>query len=483
MDSYLVLAELLEQYSGLFPAPPQRLLLIDAGHQLVAGKYDIGGCQITAVKCFGEQEFIQAPSSTRTAIHPVTFVVEQSSNGIFPACMVLNFSPSVHSLDLFDKVFEAMEFGGRVLLVGMKLPEQSLRLTNWLSHTSTIAQRCGFDLLGEKLFATDSGTESFVLTYSKSKSPRWKLSHVTEQDFEAVADLFQSVFGHPLRRELWNWKYANGKGNAIVARSHGDVVAHYGGIYRDVLRQGEPYWVFQACDVMVKASERGILTRQGPFFLTAATAAELYGPPAYGFPTARHTLVTTKFGLSCEVGKMVEFRWKPVSSRPLLLSKCRPVDASDIEQHRRIDAMWKALAADLRDAVVGVRSWAYIEKRYVQHPLNRYSIFEVSSRLTNRPLGAIVLRRLEDSCELLDVIGPLKNFSALILHAQRLAALWKLPYVYCWSTVNFSSVFETNGATREMLDLSVLTSCWTPDAQVERYKDRWWLTSGDTDFR
>lgn len=483
MDSYLVLAELLEQCSALFPAPPQRLLVIDAGHHLGAGRYDIGGCQITAVKCFGEQEFIQVPSFTRTAIHPATFAIEQSLEGMYSACIVLNFSPSIHPLDLFDKIFVAVELGGVVLLVGKEVPEHSLRLTNWLSHTSTIAQRCGFDFLGEKMSTTSKGTESIVLTYSKSKAPRWKLSHVREQDFQAVADLFHSVFGHPLSRELWNWKYANGQGNAIVARTNGDVVAHYGGMYRDVLRQGEPYWVFQACDVMVKASERGILTRQGPFFLTAATAAEIYGPPAYGFPTARHTLVTTKFGLSCEVGKMVKFRWESVSVRPLLLSKCRLVDASDIEQHRKIDLLWNALAADLRDAVVGVRSWAYIEKRYVQHPLNRYSIFEVSSRLTNKPLGVIVLRRLEDSCELLDVIGPLRNFSALILHAQRLAALWKLPYVYCWSTVNFSSVFEINGATREMLDLSVLTSCWTPDAQVERYKDRWWLTSGDTDFR
>ena len=483
MSSFSAAGELLAQYAAFFSAPPQRLLLIDAGHHLDVGRYEVGGCQIIAVKCFEEHAFIQVPSSTRTAIHQATFAADLSSSDTFSACIVLDFSPSVHPLDLFDKLFAAIDFGGVVLLAGTKLPAQSLRLESWLTHTSSIAQRCGFDLLDHSEFSCDSGVESFLLKYSKVKSPRWKLSHVQKEDFQAVADLFHDVFGHTLSRELWNWKYGDGLGNAIVARSDGEIVAHYGGMYRDVLRQGNPYWVFQACDVMVKASERGVLTRQGPFFLTAATTAEIYGPPAYGFPTARHTLVTTKFGLSCEVGKMLEFRWKAISARPRLLSKCRAVNLSDIQQHRRTDTLWNALAADLKDAVVGVRNWAYVEKRYVRHPHNQYEIFEIAGRFSNEPLGIIVLRRLEQSCELLDVIGPLCNFSLLIFHAQRLTAKWKLPYVYCWSTANFSTVFETNRASKAMLDLSVLTSCWTPDAHVEYYKDHWWLTSGDTDFR
>ncbi len=475
--------DLLAQLFSHFPSKPARLLLIDAKLHDTHEYYELNGCQITKASCFIPNDFAQYPSTTRATIHAVSFPNCLSSAEPFSCCIFLNYSPEIHVLDLFDKLLNVIDSNGIVLVVGENLSAHLLRLQDWLAHTSSIALRCGFDLLDHSGFFDEQGAACFVLKYSRNRLPRWRLSHVRKEHFSEIADLFQNVFGHTLSRELWDWKYSKGHGNAVVARRNGEIVAHYGGIYRDVLCRGRPYWVFQACDVMVKASERGVLTRQGPFFLTAATTAEIYGPPAYGFPTARHTLVTIKMGLSCEVGKMVEFRWKPISKMPFWMSRCRIVDSLDLEQHQRIDQLWNSLAADLKDAVVGVRNWSYLNKRYVQHPHFLYDIVEIFGRFTNESLGVIVLRRLENSCELLDIVGPLKNFKTLIRHAQRFSALWKLPYVFCWMTDNFSDVFDVNLATREALDLSVLSSCWTKDAQVEIYKDRWWLSSGDTDFR
>lgn len=39
------------------------------------------------------------------------------------------------------------------------------------------------------------------------------------------------------------------------------------------------------------------MTRKGPFLLTAATSAEIYGPLGFGFPNARAMLVAGKMGL------------------------------------------------------------------------------------------------------------------------------------------------------------------------------------------
>jgi hypothetical protein len=94
-----------------------------------------------------------------------------------------------------------------------------------------------------------------------------------------------------------------------------------------------------------------------------------------------------------------------------------------------------------------------------------------------------VLRRLEAACELLDVIAPLRNLADVIDQARRMTGRWGLPYLYCWITRNHLSPFLACEGSEQALDISIPASNWTADPQPEQFMGKWWLMSGDTDFR
>ena len=261
------------------------------------------------------------------------------------------------------------------------------------------------------------------------------------------------------------------------------VVAHYGGMYRNIVVGGKPERVAQICDVMVLSNERGVLTRQGPFFLMGSSWPEVYGPLGFGFPNARAMLVAKKMGLYTEVGKMAEVRWPPAAPRFRLASRVRQLDQNQAADRALVESLWQSMAHDLRHSAVGVKNWAFLQQRYFAHPHNHYEILVVTARLTGKPLGVLVLRRLEASCELLDVVAPLANLAQVIDQARRMTNRWALPYLYAWVTTNNLSLFLNCGGKEEALDVAIPASSWTKNPQSELFKDKWWLMSGDTDFR
>lgn len=470
------------KWTRLLPAAPSRLLLLGAPTSALAAELEALGYQVGSHSYNPAHELAQHPSATRQGIFSVDLSLPETAGASFDAALVLDFSPQVHPLALWDQLAHWLAEGAPVVLVGSASGGPPPRMQNWQSFVVAIAVRCGFaaqevaDVLAES-------QGPLVALFQKVAPPRWQVRHVRSGDFDQIATLFQEVFGHPLSRELWRWKYANGHGNAVVAARHGALIAHYGGMYRDVMLCGKPDWVFQICDVMVHPKERGVMTRQGPFLLTAATSAEIYGPLGFGFPNARAMQVAEKMGLYSEVGQMSEVRWEPSSPRFRLRTRLQAIVQGSGASQKVVDAMWAAMAQDLQEDVVGVRDWAFLEHRYFSHPHNQYDILAVTSRLTGRPLGVMVLRRLEASCELVDVITPLAHLPLLIDQARRLTGMWGLPYLYCWITKNHLQPFLAAGGSEVALNVTIPTSCWTDDARAQVFKDRWWLMSGDTDFR
>lgn len=441
--------------------------LVAAGYLLTTGGYCVQG------------ESAQYPTATRCELQQVRFVLPRS-DFVADGVLVFDFCVHVHPLALFDQLAAYVVPGGMVVLLG-KHPHDVPRMQHWLEYVARIAERCGFE--AQQQADNFQFDEEVLGVFRKAASPpRWQLRHVRQEDFPGIAALFQEVFGHAMSWELWQWKYANGRGNAVSASRHGAVIAHYGGMYRDVLLCGQPEWVFQICDVMVHPKERGVMTRKGPFFLTAATSAEIYGPLGFGFPNARAMAVAEKMGLYNEVGQMVEVRWQPNSPRTRLRTQVRALAINE-ESKSIVDALWKEMAHDLRHDVVGVRDWSYLLHRYFQHPQSRYDVLLVRSRLSRRPIGVMILHRLEAACELMDIIAPLRNLPRLLDQARRLTAHWKLPYLYCWISRNHLERFTDCAGAEVPLNVSIPTSCWTGESRAQVFKDRWWLMSGDTDFR
>ncbi len=465
------------------PAAPATVLLLGLNSGSHAAHLQAKGYQV-AVRPFSvSQDMAQLPSATRQAIRQICLDIPDRAPGHFDCSLVLDVSPAIHPLALWGQFDHWLADSAPVVFMGSTDANPNARMPNWLDYVAAIAARCGFVEQNVSELAAALGANQFIRAFRKAAAPRWHLRHVREEHFDEIATLFQEVFGHPLSRDLWNWKYANGHGNAVVAARHGALIAHYGGMYRDVMLFGVPDWVFQICDVMVHPKERGVMTRQGPFLLTAATSAEIYGPLGFGFPNARAMQVAEKMGLYSEVGQMASIRWVPSAPRFRWKTRVHAVERASVTGRSQVNALWSEMAHDLRDGVVGVRDWDYVEHRYFGHPHNRYEVLVVTSRLTGKALGAMVLRRDGDACELLDVITPLANLPLVIDQARRLTGLWGLTDMYCWITKNQAQRFVDCGGVQGELNVTIPTSCWTDDPRANVFKDSWWLMSGDTDFR
>jgi hypothetical protein len=465
------------------PAAPAHVLLLGAQPDAHAARLEALGYQVNSQPLNASQGLAQFPTPTRQPIGQVSLSLPGSVAASFAAALVLDFSPQIHPLALWDQLAHWLAEDAVVVLVGQVAPGAPPRMPKWLDYVVAIGARCGFTEQALSEGATAPGSDGFVHVFRKAAAPRWQVRHVRATDFDEIATLFQEVFGHPISRELWTWKYANGHGNGVVAARHSALIAHYGGMYRDVMLCGKPDWVFQICDVMVHPKERGVMTRQGPFLLTAATSAEIYGPLGFGFPNARAMEVAAKMGLYSEVGQMSEVRWEPSAPRFRLRTRLQPVVHGSAASQALVNSLWTDMARDLQSDAVGVRDWAFVEHRYFSHPHNEYEVLVVTSRLTGKPLGVMVLRRMEAMCELVDVITPLANLPLLIDQARRLTGLWGLPYLYCWITKNHLPRFLATEGQEVALNVSIPTSCWTYDPRANVFKDKWWLMSGDTDFR
>ena len=331
--------------------------------------------------------------------------------------------------------------------------------------------------------------EYALLQLEKGETPRWRLSRIGDSDKNEMLGLFEQSFGYRMNPALWHWKYGSGRGLQMGVWSGSELVAHYGGMPRAIQYFGASRSAVQIGDVMVLGSERGVMTRSGPFFLMASSFLERYiglGKPfllGFGFPQERAMRLAERLGLYADVGRMVEMAWTPLPRTPKWLTRLSRVTTADANAHQQIDELWVEMAADLANAVVGVRNWNYLRHRYFEHPTNAYEVYVVRRRLTGGCVGVLVLRRTEERCELIDLVAPLRAIPALVVHARRLAGLGGSTSLHCGITENFSALFSEQEGVKKDMDIRIPTSILGAVPDPECIKNRWWLMLGDTDFR
>lgn len=328
-----------------------------------------------------------------------------------------------------------------------------------------------------------------LLKFIRRQAPRWRLRLIDRTHQPQALALSEAVFGRKPDQGLWEWKYGSGRGHAVGAFRDGRLIAHYGGMARPVLYFGEPHLSVQIGDVMVEARERGLLTRNGPFFLVAATFAERYTGfgrrylVGFGFPTERAMRVAERLGLYAQVGGLVEISWPKPEQGPSLQTRISHLNQDDPSAPTAVAELWRRMAHDLRNAIVGVRDWPYLLHRYYRHPCQRYAVMAVRSRISGRLRAVLVMRRDGDEVELVDVIAPLAEIARAIAHALRHCGKLGAERMFCRITENFASVFEVANGTRNDLGIRIPTSIWTRGPAPSKIAGRWWLMSGDTDYR
>jgi len=448
------------------------------------------------------------PNSLRAALAARGFTLAGQGAGPVAAVVVADGGGRFH--EPLQSARERLALGGTLSVLGVFAHEHArhgAEPVTQLAYLRRAAERCGLrdcgfrDLSAAALAAIPDrsrhaalrnglaqgayacGLQSFEAV---SAPPRWSVHEVGDGDFEELAALFARVFDSELTGQTWRWKYADGRGQGIMARRAGAAVAHYGGVTRPIRYFGERRLAVQICDVMVDQGERGVLTRRGPFFLCAATFLERYigyglkHLLGYGFPTHRAMGAAQRQGLYGAVGEMCEARWTPQARRPRGASIRALEPAHDAHS---VDQLWQRMMEEMRGAIIGERDWAYVEHRYLQHPSRRYELVLVSGRVSRRPMALIVLRADEGRCELLDLVGAPRHFAAAVQWARYLARERGAGDLYCWVSRGFAHRFEALGAQCAPLDVCNPTSVWTRGPEPDRLRDRWWFTSGDTDFR
>ncbi len=301
-----------------------------------------------------------------------------------------------------------------------------------------------------------------------------------------LLDLFRMSFGQEMPPELWRWKYHGLDILGTLVRYKDRPVAFYGGMPRAIHLFGSPATAVQIGDVMVHPEQRDIATRKGPFLQAASYFLERFVgqdktfPIAFGFPSKRVYRLGALLGLYERVGEIMRVSWPALQARPSYKVCLRPLSWDKSEA---VDRLWREMAETLRDQIIGVRDWPYVQQRYLNHPTISYHAFLVSSRWTGCPIGVFVIRLLEDSVELIDIIAPLQRIATVVHCLRRLT--WRLnkPLVYAWITAQNATLLAGDTGDITATDIIIPHNKWTAGIPGSALLNRWWLMGGDTDFR
>ncbi len=387
--------------------------------------------------------------------------------------------------------------GNLVLPLGSRRTGFLIDCDHVQANLAAISSRCGLELMdgkpGEGSLGIRApgpwgmGCELFRLQRVR-RPPRWLLTNLDTDGYEAFAALFGIVFGKSISKALWHWKYAEGRGHGVAAWHGERLIAHYGGSWRRVVAFGQHLAALQVCDAMVAVEERAVMTKTGAFFQVAAAFLELYQglagvPLAFGFPNHRAMRLGERLGLYAEVGSLRELRWPPLPGQPRLDS-CLSIFPANLRDDRlALEILWGDMAGDLAEGIIGVRDWDFVCRRYLHHPERHYTLVMVRRRLTAAPLGLLVLHREDSAAALVDLVAPLRRIPLLVAQARRLARLWGCSSLYTWITSQHVHRFASPGAVVKDIGVRIPTNAWVAQPFTpEELHDRWWLTMGDTDF-
>lgn len=313
----------------------------------------------------------------------------------------------------------------------------------------------------------------------------YTLTTLHSSDWPRLGQLFERAFGQPMAAGLADYKYAHGHGESVaLVDADGTVIAHCGMTFRDMLAGGRPAPGVQLGDSMVLPEARGMLARQGsPFYRVAAGALERLeslpeAPFVFGFPNDRAIRLGERLELYMEIDRICELTWPASPGAPQAQAQ-----ATGPTLRAAVDGLWRRMAADLGDALVAVRDGAYMERRYFAHPANRYHVYLLRSRWLRRPQAVFVLRSHGATVELIDWVAPLDRVPAVIAEARRAATALGGERLTAWLTCSFAPRFSADALSCTVTECRV-PACgrWRAD-WVARFRNRVWLTGGDTDFR
>ena len=332
----------------------------------------------------------------------------------------------------------------------------------------------------------------FVFELDASSGGPWSelaLGDIGSFEPEELAGIFEESFGAKFDPALWRWKYGAGKGTCIVARESpgGPVIAHYGGVAREVDYFGADQLAFQGCDVMVKPAVRRQYGRNSLYFHMTATLFEreigytVDHVLGFGFPNKPVMKTAMRLGLYGKVDDYVELAFtdpgaadSPVQVEPLGLEQPSRLEAAD--------ALWQSMRRDFLTAVVGKRHGEYLRYRYHDHPhAENYESLLLTR--AGKPFAIAVLKRHEAQWLLMDLLAPLASMNTAVAALRNWLDSHREPGpLTMWLTSAWVEKLGWQGRIVKNLGIEIPFNAWNPGPDQTLPQGAWWLTAGDMDF-
>lgn len=305
-----------------------------------------------------------------------------------------------------------------------------------------------------------------------------------------IQPLFREVFGHELSPEMLHWKYAQGRGASWGGwDSAGRLIVHCGLFYRNVLAGGGQRRIVQLGDLMASTGGRGGLARRhAPFYqlimpiLTGLATKENPESIAFGFPSDRAMRLGEHLGLFQAIDQMFELVFPPSLPGCCAYASIL-IENIDNTAEKVLNRLWRQMAVDLSDGLVGVRDPDYLRYRYFSHPEHRYRCYLVRSFWLRRPIGAFIIKGEGPSLEIMDIIAPLNHITSVLRAAREWLASTGGERLVLWLASSHVARLADQADSVIPLEFRIMANPFTPADLLTRFDKRWWLTSGDTDYR
>jgi len=331
-----------------------------------------------------------------------------------------------------------------------------------------------------------------------------RVARLTPAEQGLMQPLFAATFGHPMSEALMRYKYAPGQGYSVgVWDAEGRLVAHCGVFKRRMLMGGVPRTAVQLGDLMGSPQGRQHLSRRGsPFFMLIDHVLSHLPQPdnpealAFGFPSDRSMRLGEALGVFVQCDSLVQVEYPAAAAGGLFADRALEVTAWSDAVARHMDAAWAAMAEGFREDLIGVRDAQYMAWRYFKHPGQGYRLYRIVSPWLKRTVGFVVLKPNGSIWELMDVVGSVDNLPRLITAARRLIGRGQTSdgglspnrpngglSLMVWLTGRWAERLGEGALSRTLLEFRIMANPRTPQAVLARFNQRWWLTSGDTDYR
>lgn len=314
----------------------------------------------------------------------------------------------------------------------------------------------------------------------------WQTRWARPEDESQLLTLFERAFGTSMSAAHWRWKYQMADTPGTVCCQGDKVIAFNGGMPRDSLIFGDPCQTVQMGDVMVDPAHRGVLTRRGAFQqMVKHYFGKRVGPDhdyrlAFGFPHARASRVGVRQGLYCEVDRILEVRWTALDGRNWRYG-LTPVE---IRHLPALDQLWTQMSTQTSSFAIHKRDGRWWRYRYLEKPGNDYRVLLACSRIGRQPLGAMVLRVLDDQrVELLDLLGAQKAMPTLINMARRHVHRLGRQELMAWATPSALEWWGHQNAQSQETEVVIPGSAVNSVEYATSVRGCWWLMGGDSDFR